>query len=125
MEGHSLNDRPRLAKVVAELLETLLPAGAVPTESALLDFLNGNEGREQVLEALDTLHRIGIHSIPKFIVEGKTLIDGAARPEVFVEVFREIEAKGKIHGGPVFSDILGISEELVARGSHLPKLSSM
>lgn len=114
-----MNDRPRLAGVVTGLLSNLLgPDEIIPTESELLDFLNGDEGREEIMQALKTLNRLGIHSIPKFIIEGKTLVDGAARSEVFVEAFRQIERKGEIHSGPVFGEILGVPEDIVSRGSH-------
>lgn len=122
VEGHSLNDRPRLAGVVAELLSNLLgPEETTPTDNELLEFLNGNEGREEIMKALQALNKLGIHSIPKFIIEGKTIVDGAARPEVFVQVFRDIERKGEIHAGPFFGDILGVPDDIIVRGSHTPE----
>jgi predicted DsbA family dithiol-disulfide isomerase len=123
VEGHSLNDRQRVASVVAEELVTLLDAAKVEIQSEveLLAFLNGNEGRKEIEEALQALRQLGIHSIPKFIVEGKTIIDGAAHSEVFVQVFRDIERHGKIQSGPVFGEILGVPKEIVERGSHTPE----
>ena len=117
VDGHSLNDRPRLAQVVADKLATLLPDDA-PTAQQLLAFLNGNQGRKEIEQAVQTLHRLGIHGIPKFIIEGQTVVDGAAHAQVFEQVFREIERKGEIAHGPVFGNILGISPETVQRGSH-------
>lgn len=117
MDGHALNDRPRLAKLVAEKLDELLDDEA-PTADELLDFLNGNEGRREIEQALEALQQLGIHGIPKFIIEGKTVVDGAARSEVFVEIFRDIEQRGEIENGPVFGDILGISPETVQAASH-------
>ena len=70
------------------------------------------------MQALHALDKLGIHSIPKFIVEGKTIVDGAARPEVFVEVFRQIERKGETHARPIFGEILGVPDDIIARGSH-------
>lgn len=72
VEGHSLNDRPRLAQVVADKLATLLPTTPdkqqqqqpAPTAQQLLEFLNGNQGRKEIEEAVQTLHRLGIHGIP-------------------------------------------------------------
>lgn len=119
VEGHSLNDRPRLARVVSEMLSNLIVDDA-PPESEVLDFLNGNEGRPEIVQALQALKQLGIHSIPKFIIQGQTVVDGAARPEVFIEVFREIESRGEVHNGPVFGDILGVPGEVIARGSHTP-----
>jgi predicted DsbA family dithiol-disulfide isomerase len=123
VEGHALNDRPRLASVIVELLSGLVTDN-VPTEQHILDFLNGDEGRAEILEALDTLDRLGVHSIPQFIVEGKTVVDGAARSDTFVRIFREIEARGEVHGDPIFGKILGVPEEIVNRGSHVPEMAA-
>jgi len=140
VEGYALNDRPRLAAVAAEELAKLLvggggdegsPASAeaeaeadatpVPppmSEGEILAFLNGNEGRAEIEEALRALSHLGVHGIPKFIVEGQTMVDGAAHSDVFVEIFRDIERRGETKGGPVFADILGIADDVVRRGSH-------
>ena len=117
MDGHSLNDRPRLAKTAAECLKEILHDNA-PSEEYLLEFLNGNEGRKEIEEALMQLQDMGVHEIPKFIIEGTYVVDGAARSDVFVNIFREIERRGEIQGGPIFGDILGIPPEVVERGSH-------
>jgi predicted DsbA family dithiol-disulfide isomerase len=117
VEGHSLNDRPRLAKVVAEALKNLFVDNP-PSSDELLDFLNGNQGRKEIEQALQALQQLGIQAIPKFIIEGHTVVDGAALSDVYVDIFRKIERRGKVHSGPVFADILGISKETVERGSH-------
>lgn len=127
VDGHSLNDRPRLARVVANKLSALMTmvkeqssASASsssssppppPTAEQLLEFLNGNAGRAEIEQAVQTLHQLGIHGIPKFIIEGQTVVDGAAHADVFVEVFREIEARGTIANDAVFADILGVRWE--------------
>lgn len=119
VDGHSLNDRPRLAKVVGEKLREILPEDAtIPSSEDLLDFLNSNEGREEIEEALAALNQLGVHGIPKFIIEGFTVIDGAARSEAFIEVFRDIEARGEIAHEPIFARILGIPPGIVEQGSH-------
>lgn len=123
MEGHSLNDKPRLAQVVTATLSDLLQEEH-PSPEELLDFLNGNQGRMEIMKALDRLQQIGVHSIPKFIIEGSYVVDGAAKSEIFIEIFREIEARGEIKRGPVFGDILGVSEDTIANGSHLPRHST-
>jgi hypothetical protein len=92
-----------------------------PSEQELLDFLNGNEGREEIIQALQGLEQLGVHGIPKFIIEGTYMVDGAARSEAFVGIFREIEARGEVKGGPVFGEILGISDDIILRGSHVPR----
>jgi predicted DsbA family dithiol-disulfide isomerase len=53
----------------------------------LLDFLNGNEGRKEIEAALQTLDQMGVHGIPKFIIEVTTVVDGAAPSAVFVKIF--------------------------------------
>lgn len=122
VEGHSLNDKPRLAEVVAAQLDTLLEDNddneTPPSVEELLQFLQGNEGRQEIQQTLSALNELGIHGIPKFIVEGRTVVDGAAHSEVFVKVFREIEARGEIYGGPVFAELLGVDAATVERGSH-------
>jgi predicted DsbA family dithiol-disulfide isomerase len=119
VDGHSLNDKPRLAKVVAARMQELMENKEAPSEANLLGFLNGDEGREQILHALHALNQLGIHSIPKFIIEGRTVVDGAARSDTFVEIFREIEARGTVQGTAMFNDVLGVSDEIIKRGSHI------
>ena len=119
VDGHSLNDRPRLAAVVADRLSTLLPKEHAPSATKLLDFLNGNEGRAEIKQALHMLDQLGIHGIPKFIIEGSTMVDGAQPTETFVKVFREIERRGRLKtAGPIFAEILGVSPEIIQLGSH-------
>jgi predicted DsbA family dithiol-disulfide isomerase len=125
VDGHSLNDKPRLAKVVSDLLYELLPLRMPnmkkPTENDLLNFLNGSQGREEIIRARHALDQLGIHSIPKFIIEGRTVVDGATPPDNFVKIFRDIEIRGVVHSGPVFSDLLGVDDETIMKASHLPR----
>ena len=88
------------------------------TEEEILAFLSGNEGRVEIENALAALQQIGMHGIPKFIIEGSRVVDGAAGPDTFIKIFREIESKGKVARGPIFADILGVSEDTIQRGSH-------
>ena len=83
-----------------------------------MEFLHSNEGRQEIESAVATLQRLGIHGIPKFIIEGQTLVDGAAQADVFVDIFRRIEARGSLVGGPVFGEILGISPQVLQQPSH-------
>lgn len=117
VDGHSLNDRPRLAKVAAEVLSDTKDNQPM-TEDEILTFLNGNEGRTEIENALRALHQIGVHGIPKFIIEGTTVVDGAASSDTFVNIFREIEQRGSIKRDAVFADILGVNAETVQEGSH-------
>mmetsp|Transcript_1464 Transcript_1464/g.3976 ORF Transcript_1464/g.3976 Transcript_1464/m.3976 type:complete len:251 (-) Transcript_1464:299-1051(-) len=119
VDGHSLNDKPRLAAVVAKELEAVvLPDAKPPTEEELLEFLNGNQGRAEIERALQALDRLGVHGIPKFIIDGQQIVDGAADSKVFVNIFRAIQRRGVVHGEAVFADILGVSKGVLQRGSH-------
>jgi predicted DsbA family dithiol-disulfide isomerase len=88
------------------------------TEDDILTFLNGNEGRREIENALRALNELGVHGIPKFIIEGSSVVDGAAMPNTFIRIFREIEERGISSGGPLFGDILGVDESIVKRASH-------
>lgn len=123
VEGHALNDKPRLAKVAAETISESLAqdssTGEAPMkEEEILSFLNGNQGKLEIKNALRTLQQLGVHGIPQFIIEGSRIVDGAAGPKTFIQIFREIERRGKCERGPVFGDILGISQEILRKGSH-------
>ena len=122
VDGHSLNDRPLLAKVAAETLAIVIEketAGDAPmNEDEILAFLNGDQGRIEIESAVQRLQELGVHGIPKFIIEGSYVVDGAAGPDTFIQIFREIERRGEVAAGPVFGDILGVSEDTVNRGSH-------
>jgi predicted DsbA family dithiol-disulfide isomerase len=127
VNGHSLNDKPRLANVASQCLARHVNDDSenekdhvvdVMTEDQILKFLNGEEGRKEIENALKALSDMGVHSIPKFVIEGRTIVDGAAKSDVFVEIFRQIEEKGEVYGGPLFGDILGVGEDIVRRPSH-------
>ena len=119
VDGHALNDRPRLANVAhEELVKALSSDVDILTEEDILKFLNGNEGRREIEDALQALDNMGVHGIPKFIIEGRIMVDGAARSDVFVNIFREIERNGSVYGGPIFGEILGVDPDIVNRGSH-------
>jgi predicted DsbA family dithiol-disulfide isomerase len=118
VDGNSLNDRPKLASVVAAELKVLLAGkDKAPSEESLLKFLNGSEGRKEIKKALATLKELGVNSIPQFIIDHQ-LVGGAAGARTFVDIFRKIEARGSIENGPVFADILGISKDTIEQGSH-------
>lgn len=122
VDGHALNDRPKLAKVAHECIQKMVTGGdaaaEIMTEIEIVEFLNSNEGRKEIENALAALEQMGVHGIPKFIIEGTSMVDGAAHSDVFINIFREIEKRGEIRAGPVFSEILGVSAELVEKGSH-------
>ena len=80
--------------------------------------MNGSEGRREIENAIKALKELGVHGIPKFIVEGSSVVDGAATSDTFVRIFREIEERGEVAGGPIFGDILGVDESIVMKASH-------
>lgn len=127
VEGHALNDKPLLAEVAVDEITKLVSAAEKRTDtsfptlmtvSEILDFLDGDEGTSEIHDALRRLDKIGVHGIPKFIIGGKRLVDGAAEPQMFVDIFRDIERRGTIYGGPIFGNILGVDNDTVTRGSH-------
>jgi len=135
VEGWALNDRPRLAGVAAEEIERLVGEGLdfghglleepLMTEEEILTFLDGDEGRKEIEDTLLALRDMGVSGIPKFIIEGRTMVDGAARPDAFIKIFREIEARGRVVSGPMFGGILGLSDEVIERGSHSKEMLSL
>mmetsp|Transcript_12881 Transcript_12881/g.32639 ORF Transcript_12881/g.32639 Transcript_12881/m.32639 type:complete len:241 (+) Transcript_12881:120-842(+) len=106
--GRKLNDMSMLVAAAAE------HAGI--DEAATRTFLDSNDGRAQIESALELAHRFGIHSIPKFIIDGELLLDGAANADQHLSVFREIERRGKTSGRAMFAEALGISPEVLAGG---------
>jgi len=121
VDGHSLNNRPCLAKVAAEVLSDTITkdnTNQPMTEDEILTFLNGNEGRTEIENALQALRQIGVHGIPKFIIEGTTVVDGAASSDTFINIFREIEQRGSVANKPVFANILGVNADTIREGSH-------
>ena len=154
VDGYSLNDKPRLAERVARELPTLLllqqqqqqqqqqhssslnnggtssPAPPAtpppPTADEILNFLNGNEGRRDIEQAFRMVQEdLGIHGIPTFIIEGKTVVNGAAHSETLLDIFRDIEQRGFVHGSAILAQTLGVSPQIMARGSHTaPSFSS-
>jgi predicted DsbA family dithiol-disulfide isomerase len=124
VDGFALNDRPRLAKTAYDCIRSLAAEEEgsedvdVMSEEEILDFLNSDEGRREIEEALSALQQMGVHGIPKFVIEGSRLVDGAAHSDVFIDIFRDIEERGEVLRGPIFADILGVSPEILLKGSH-------
>jgi predicted DsbA family dithiol-disulfide isomerase len=133
VDGHSLNDVAQLASVVASELETLHAhqpqlfesaegkVKAPPTTAEIVQFLQGNEGRKEILAAMRLLQHMGIHGIPTFILEGgETILQGAVDAAELVRAFRRIEQRGYLlREEPLFQDVLGIAPTLLERGSYL------
>ncbi len=106
------------AETVKEALAKQDATDIAPSEEEILSFLRGNDGRTEIENALRALRKLGVHGIPKFIIEGSTVVDGAAGPGTFVRVFREVERRGEVMGGPIFGDILGVDRAMWMKGSH-------
>jgi predicted DsbA family dithiol-disulfide isomerase len=106
VNGRKLNDAVMLAAAAAE------HAGV--DEADARRFLASDEGRAQISKALAVASQFGVHSIPKFIIDGALIIDGAAHAEEHVRVFREIERRGTSSGRALFAEALGISPEVLA-----------
>ena len=75
--------------------------------------MEGDQGREEITNIGHALNQLGIHGIPKFIIEGNTMVDGASQSDIFVQIFRSIEAKGQVYGAPIFADILGLTQQTI------------
>lgn len=118
VNGFALNDKPHLAKLTHDILPQW-------SEHDILTFLDSDNGRPEITSTLNMLQQMGIHGIPKFIIEGQTIVDGAAQSDVFLNVFRDIVSRGSVARGPIFADMLGISPEIITRGSHGLKISNM
>jgi predicted DsbA family dithiol-disulfide isomerase len=118
VDGHALNDLPRLANVVGKEMEKILPEDKSFTENEILEFLKGDEGKEEIEYARHALQQLGINSIPTFIIDGSIMVGGAASSDVFVKIFREIEERGTVNNGPLLNDVLGVDDATIQMGSH-------
>lgn len=123
VDGHSLNDKARLAKVAAQVLEENAQSSSSPplSEQDLLTFLHSNQGRREIEQALQMLQELDIHSIPQFIIEGSTVVGGAADWKTFVNIFEQIIRNQQPRDGtttttppigrPLFAKVLGLLPE--------------
>ncbi len=79
-EGKDVGDRDILASV----------AGRTGMEGADIELLFGDERSTQaVIKEEGMGQRLGIHSVPSFILNGEYLLTGAHYPETLVSAFRE------------------------------------
>jgi len=104
VEGKALNDVDGLVELAVEVLS--LDSGE-EIRSFLEDELE--PGRREIEDAFNLTQALGIHSIPNFIVGGKFIVSGAARPADFNEVFGRVQADGEC-GEPRFARILGVRD---------------
>mmetsp|Transcript_22195 Transcript_22195/g.64456 ORF Transcript_22195/g.64456 Transcript_22195/m.64456 type:complete len:211 (-) Transcript_22195:307-939(-) len=101
--GVKLNDKKMLAR------ESAAVAGV--DEDAARKFLASDQGKDEILRTVEHVHRLGIHGIPTFVIDGGNhVLSGAVHSSELVRVFREIEAEISQSPAPrpppVFEDTL-------------------
>mmetsp|Transcript_8191 Transcript_8191/g.25914 ORF Transcript_8191/g.25914 Transcript_8191/m.25914 type:complete len:229 (-) Transcript_8191:306-992(-) len=111
VRGRKLNDAAMLAAAAAE------HAGA--DEAAARAYLDSDAGRAEIDKALLIARAYGITSIPKFVIDGELLVDGAAHADEHEAVFRSIERRGAVSGRALFAHALGITPEVLHTGDAL------
>lgn len=100
IEGGVLND-------MALLLEACDEAGVDKDECR--DFLLTDKGSAHIMNAVDIVHSLGIHSIPTLIVDGQHVVNGAARAGEVAQTLRRVVAEPhKRTGKRLFGDILNM-----------------
>jgi predicted DsbA family dithiol-disulfide isomerase len=99
VEGMKLNNPSLLCKAAAT-------AGADPV--ACDAFLASDGGSSEIEETQFILERLGIHSIPTFLIGGKIILSGAVHSHELIRVFREIEKAGNGAPDSAFADVLNI-----------------
>ena len=93
-------------------------AAAGVDRDACAEFLASDEGCAEIDAAQEMLNRMGIHSIPNFVIGGKYIASGAVHSSELVEIFRTIEATGEGAPASSFAEVLQIPMEM--RGVTLP-----
>lgn len=109
IEGMKLNDSSLLCQAA-----TTAGADRIACDA----FLASNEGIAEIEQTQVVLERLGISSIPTFLIGGKVIISGAVHSSELVRVFREIEKAGIGAPDTVFADTLKIPNHM--RQSTLP-----
>lgn len=99
VEGMKLNNPSLLCKAAAT-------AGADPV--ACDAFLASDGGSSEIEETQFILERLGIHSIPTYLIGGKIILSGAVHSHELIRVFREIEKAGNGAPDSAFADVLNI-----------------
>jgi len=82
-------------------------------------FLSTNSGSTEIRAAQQQLRRMGVHSIPTFVIGAQQVVSGAAHSDELVNAFRQIEERGEGAPNSVFGDILGIPQEVLERPLEL------
>jgi predicted DsbA family dithiol-disulfide isomerase len=105
-DGQKLNDRKML-------IEAASKAGVDPAVAEA--FLASGEGENEIEGALHILRRMGINSIPNFIIGARHVLSGAVHSTELIKLFREIERTGEGAPESAFAAVLGIPDEVIER----------
>ena len=105
-DGQKLNDRKML-------IEAASKAGVDPSVAEA--FLASGEGENEIEGALHILRRMGINSIPNFIIGARHVLSGAVHSTELIKLFREIERTGEGAPESAFAAVLGIPDEVIER----------
>ena len=105
-DGQKLNDRKML-------IEAASKAGVDPAVAEA--FLASGEGENEIEGALHILRRMGINSIPNFIIGARLVLSGAVHSTELIKLFREIERTGEGAPESAFAAVLGIPDEVIER----------
>jgi hypothetical protein len=62
--------------------------------------------------ARKTLEKMGIHSIPNFVIGGQYVVSGAVHSDELVQIFRTVEKNGRGAPDGAFAETLGIPIEM-------------
>ena len=77
-----------------------------------MEFLQSGEGEMEIEGALLILRKMGINSIPNFIVGAQHILSGAVHSSELIKLFRQIERTGKGAPDSAFAAVLGIGAGL-------------
>ncbi len=109
VNGKKLNDAKMLLECAKKISD-----GVIDLEKAE-KFLASDEGEKEIVLAKKALDRLGIHSIPNFVIGGKEVLSGAVHWKELVGAFRRIERTGLGAPENAFATILGIPEEIITQ----------
>ena len=104
--GQKLNYRKMLVQAAS--------AAGVDAQKAE-EFLASSEGEMEIEGALHILRRMGIHSIPNFIIGASEVYSGAVHSSELIQAFRKIEKTGKGAPESAFAQVLGIPDEVLGQ----------
>ena len=102
IQGKKLNDPTLLAETARSIV-------GVPTPETLA-FLASEDTEPTaatIQKAYDACHRLGITSIPTFIINGTHVINGAAHADEFTHLLRSLH-HNFVYSPPIFADILDL-----------------